>query len=113
MSAAKAVANLGNQDPIKLAIGAVIVLAVVYYLTRKTVNDVADGVAGLVSGNNAITKNQTNADGEKVTAYEDFGGILGTVGAVFNSASGGHLASAGEAIGSWWGELMNEPISGD
>jgi hypothetical protein len=95
-----ALTMLGNQDPIKLAIGAVLVIGAVYYLTRKTVSDVAEGAASVVSGNNAITQNQTNASGEATNAYEGKG-IVGTVGAAFNSASGGTLASVGETVGGW------------
>lgn len=99
-------AMLGNQDPIKLALGAVIVIGVLYYLTRKTVSDVADGAASVVSGNNAVTQNQTNFAGESTDAYEGKG-IVGTVGAVFNSASGGALASAGETVGGWLYDLTH------
>ena len=53
---------------------------------------------GLVSGDNAITNNQTNASGEKTTAYVG-AGVLGTLGAAANTASGGVLASVGEWLG--------------
>lgn len=72
------------------------VVGLVYYAGRKVVTE----AAGLVTGNNAITQNQTNAGGETVTAYQN-AGILGTLGAVANSASGGILASAGESLGGW------------
>lgn len=61
---------------------------------------VADTVAGAVSGNNAITQNQTNATGDPTTAYEG-AGIAGTVGAAANSASGGWFATVGENVGGW------------
>ena len=93
MSAAL-VNNLGKQDPIKLALGAVIVIAAVYYLTRKTVTDVAQGAGGLVSGNNAITKSA------RTDAYQN-AGIVGTLGAAADNASGGLLSKTGEALGSW------------
>ena len=54
--------------------------------------------AGLLSGNNALTKNATNAAGERVTAYQGAGPV-GTIGAAANAASGGVLASIGQWIG--------------
>jgi hypothetical protein len=87
-----------SKNAIQIAVGAVIVIAAVYYLGRKTIKDVASGAAGVVTGDNAITQNQTNASGEKVTAYEG-AGVLGTLGAVFNSASGGSFASLGQWLG--------------
>jgi hypothetical protein len=67
------------------------------YLLKKAAS-VPDAVGGIFTGNNAITKNATNAAGEKVTAYEG-AGILGTLGAATNAVSGGTLASLGQAIG--------------
>lgn len=61
---------------------------------------VVDVASGIVTGNNAVTQNQTNAAGEQTTAYQG-GGILGTMGAAANSASGGWLATAGENLGGW------------
>lgn len=95
-----AAAYLSKQSPLHLAIGAAVVLGVVYFLGRKVITEVVDAGAGLVSGNNAITKNQTNASGVKTDAYEGRG-IVGTAGAAVNSASGGTLASVGESIGGW------------
>lgn len=86
------------DNPLQLALGAALIIGVVYYLGRKTVKDVAAAAGGIVSGNNAITQNQTNAAGEKVTAYEGRG-VVGTLGAAVNSVSGGTLASLGEKIG--------------
>lgn len=85
---------LAKQSPVTLAIAGGVVLVLGYLVVKE----VAKAGAGLVSGNNAITRNQTNAAGEKVTAYEG-AGVLGTVGAATNSASGGVLASVGEWIG--------------
>ena len=87
------------SNPLPLAGAAVLIIGVVYFLARKTVKDVAEAAGGIISGNNAITQNQTNAAGEKVTAYEG-AGVVGTLGAVANSVSGGTLASLGEKIGS-------------
>ena len=54
--------------------------------------------AGLLSGDNALTRSATNADGERVTAYEG-AGPLGTLGAAANAASGGYLSSFGQWLG--------------
>lgn len=54
--------------------------------------------AGILSGKNALTKGATNAAGQRVTAYEG-AGVLGTMGAAANAASGGYLATFGEWIG--------------
>lgn len=105
MSAQTAIANL-TKDPVKLAIGAALLIGVVYLLARKTVKDVAQGAASVVSGNNAITQNQTNASGEKTDAYEGKG-VLGTVGATVNSALGGVPASVGETVGGWFYDLTH------
>lgn len=86
------------DNPLQLALGVVLIIGVVYFLARKTVKDVAEVAGGIISGNNAITRNQTNASGEKVTAYEG-AGVLGTLGATVNTASGGTLASLGQKIG--------------
>jgi hypothetical protein len=56
--------------------------------------------AGLVTGNNAITQAATNAAGQPVTAYQG-AGVVGTVGAATNAASGGWLATAGQRLGGW------------
>jgi hypothetical protein len=76
------------------AVLGIVGVLVVYYIARK----VLPQVGGLVSGNNAITQNQTDASGQPVTAYQG-AGVAGTLGAAFNSASGGVLASIGEWIG--------------
>ena len=96
----RAFSYLNNQDPMKVALAAVIVIGVVYYLARKTVGDVAQGVGSVVSGNNAITENQSNWNGESVSAYQGKG-VIGTIGAAANTASGGLLSSWGEGIGGW------------
>lgn len=95
-----AVAYLNKQSPVTLAVSAVIVIGVVYYLTGRTIGKVADIAGGAISGDNAITRNQQNFSGESTDAYVDKG-ILGTIGAATNAASGGILASAGETIGGW------------
>lgn len=71
-----------------------VVVGVAYYVLPKLLNF----GGGLVSGNNAVTQNQTDASGQAVTAYQG-AGVAGTLGAAANSASGGWLASIGEWIG--------------
>jgi hypothetical protein len=53
---------------------------------------------GLVTGNNALTRDATDAYGNPVSAYQGVP-VLGTLGAAANEASGGYLAS----FGSWLG----------
>lgn len=76
------------------AVIAIVGVVVAYYVLKK----ILPVAGGLVSGNNAITANQTDASGNVVDAYQG-GGVLGTLGASANSASGGILASIGEWIG--------------
>ena len=101
------------DNALPLAIGAAIVLGVAYFLLRKTVEDVAKGAAGLVTGNNAITENATNAAGEEVTAYEGVGFGLGTLGAATNAVSGGLFASLGQWIGDKAFNVFNPPKNRD
>ena len=95
------VAALAGANPMLLGAGLAVLLIVGYSLARGALGT----LGGLVTGDNAITQNQTNADGEKTTAYEG-AGVAGTVGAVVNSATGGAAASLGESIGGafydWW-----------
>lgn len=85
------------DNALPLALGAAVVIAVAYFILRKAVGDVAKGAAGLLTGDNAITQNATNADGEKVDAYESRG-VLGTLGASANAVSGGLFASWGQYL---------------
>lgn len=78
------------ENPLHLALGVVLIIGVVYFLARRTVKDVAEVAGGIISGNNALTQN---------TAYEG-AGVIGTLGAAANTASGGALASLGQKIGS-------------
>lgn len=73
------------------AVIAIVGIVVVYYVLKK----VLPAAGGLVSGNNAITQNQTDAQGNPVDAYQG-GGVVGTLGAAANSASGGTFASLGQ-----------------
>jgi hypothetical protein len=67
---------------------------VLLYIAQKGVKE----AAGLVTGDNAITRAQTNAAGEPTTAYVG-AGVAGTAGAVVNSATGGQAATFGEWLG--------------
>jgi hypothetical protein len=107
----------GQTDPIRwlmiskagnIVIG-VVGLVVVYYVLKK----ILPVAGGLVTGNNVITQNQTDAQGNTVDAYQG-AGVLGTLGAGANSASGGWLASLGESIGGWLAPSYdpNAPLSG-
>jgi hypothetical protein len=91
-----------------IAIGGAAIGAVVFivWYGKKQVAQAADLVGSVASGNNAVTRNQVDASGEKVTAYEG-AGILGTLGAAFNSVSGGTLAS----LGSWLGGKTYDIVS--
>lgn len=80
------------------------VAAFVLWKFTKIGATVAEALPGVVSGDNALTRSQSNAAGERVTAYEG-AGVVGTVGAAANTASGGVLASAGQAIGGWWASV--------
>lgn len=60
----------------------------------------ASGLAkGLLTGDNALTKNATDSNGKPVTAYQGAGPV-GTLGAAANVASGGYLATFGSWLGS-------------
>lgn len=72
-------------------VGGVLVggLTLLWLAGKKAVVAAADTGAGIVTGNNAITKG---------TPYEG-AGVLGTLGSAVNQASGGTLQSIGEKIG--------------
>jgi hypothetical protein len=94
------------------AVIGIVGVVVLYYVLKK----VLPLAGGLVSGNNAITQNQTDASGAPVTAYQG-AGVLGTLGAATNSASGGSFASIGEWIGGTLADLTgsydpNSPLTG-
>lgn len=86
-------AGRSTNELILIGLGA---LAVVYFGGKFALKT----AGGLVSGNNVITQNQTNAAGQAVTAYQG-AGVFGTLGAAANSASGGYLSSFGETLGGW------------
>lgn len=97
-------ANKAIANALPLALGAGVILFAVYFVLRKAVGDTVGAVAstagGVVSGNNALTKD---------TAYEGRG-ILGTLGAAVNAATGGAGEWAGERIASWFD---HETVPGD
>lgn len=81
--------NAVMNDPVKFAIAAGIVVGVVYFASRAVLKSAAAAAGGVVSGNNAITRD---------TVYEGKG-IVATPAAVANAATGGLL----ESFGSWLG----------
>lgn len=89
---ANKLASQALDNALPLAIGAAVIVGVVYYLGRKTISDSADAVGGIVSGNNAVTRG---------TVYEGTG-TLGTIGAATDAVSGGVLSAVGEKISSWF-----------
>lgn len=78
-------------QPIQFAIGVGIVVGVAYFLVKHVGTAAARAAAGIVTGNNALTEG---------TPYADKG-VVGTLAAAANSASGGSLRSIGEALGGW------------
>lgn len=69
---------------------------------RKAVVAASDATVGAITGNNAITEG---------TPYQG-AGILGTLGAVTNEASGGTLQKVGEYLGGkmfdWFGPKVGD-----
>lgn len=61
---------------------------------------------GILSGDNALTRNARDSDGNKVDGYVGVP-VLGTLGAVTNEASGGYLATLGGWIGRNAYDLFN------
>ena len=93
--------------PEEMLIGVgVIVLGVLTWKAAGAANDaakkaakaIADTAAGIVSGDNALTQGATDSNGNPVDAYQG-AGVVGTIGAATNIASGGWFATAGEWIG--------------
>lgn len=85
-------------EPLSVAVLALAAGAGLWFMSRN--------VGGLVTGNNSITQTATNAAGQPVTAYQG-AGVVGTIGAATNAASGGMLASIGERIGGWVFDAFN------
>jgi hypothetical protein len=88
-------------DPVKFALAGAIVVGVVYLIVRQSIKDTADvalsTALGVVSGNNVLTRG---------TPYEG-AGVLGTLGAAANTASGGVLQSWGESLGGWFYDVTH------
>jgi len=91
--------------------GLAVVALVALYFARKT-------VTGIVTGDNALTRNATNAAGEPVTAYQGVP-VVGTLGAGTNYLLGGYPASIGQSLGGWWFDVfgptyhVNAPVADD
>jgi hypothetical protein len=83
--------SLLNTKAAMVAAAVAVGAAALYLIGRKTAAAAADTAAGIVTGENALTEG---------TPYEG-AGILGTVGAGFNAASGGYLQAIGEQLGGW------------
>ena len=98
------------KDSTQLAIivgGAAVVAFVIY----RAVPKVAQAVGGIVSGDNTLTRGARNAAGQPVSAYQG-AGIVGTVGAATNAASGGYLATFGEWLGGKTYDMFNsDPLA--
>ncbi len=92
-------------------LGGGLILYLGYKAITKTAGAAAAAAGGIVSGNNAITANQTTWSGQSTNAYQGKG-VLGTLGAATNSASGGALASIGDWIGGKLYGLFNPPPAG-
>jgi hypothetical protein len=84
----KKIAAAASNNPVQFVLAAGLALGVVYLLTRTAIKEVANVAGGIVSGNNAVTQG---------TSYENTG-VLGTVGAVANQASGGFFEGIGTKI---------------
>ena len=85
--------------------------AVVAYVIYRAVPKVAEVAGGIVSGNNTLTRGARDADGRPTTAYQG-AGVVGTVGAAANAASGGYLATLGSWLGGKTYDLFNtDPLA--
>jgi hypothetical protein len=80
--------NTAKSYAVLIGVGAVALVGLAW-LARKQIAAAASAAGGLVTGNNALTEG---------TAYEG-AGVVGTLGAAANSASGGALGD----FGSWLG----------
>lgn len=82
-------ATLTDKQFKYLGAAAVVGVFVLYVVGRKAVEAAVDTGAGIVTGDNAITKG---------TAYEG-AGVAGTIGAATDKASGGILSDLGSKLG--------------
>lgn len=91
--------TIGQAEGTTLLVAGAIALVAVVYVIRK-----APAVAkGALTGDNALTRSATNADGSAQTAYVG-AGPAGTLGAATNAAFGGWLSSFGDWIGTKLGD---------
>lgn len=79
-----------------LVAGGIALLAVVYIVRKGAA--VAAIAKGALTGDNALTRGATNADGTPQTAYIG-AGPAGTLGAATNAVSGGYLSTFGDWLG--------------
>jgi hypothetical protein len=88
-------------DPVKFAIAGAVVVGVLYLIARQAIKDTAivaaETAAGVVTGNNVLTRGTPYAGA----------GVLGTMGAAANAASGGVLQSWGESLGGWFYDVTH------
>jgi hypothetical protein len=91
------IAKSAASQPIQFAIGVAIVGVVGYFLVKRAAGVAAATAVGVVAGDNALTQG---------TPYQG-AGVLGTLGAAANAASGGHLRSIGESLGGWVYDLTH------
>ena len=87
-------------------------VAVLYFAGKK----LAELGGGVLSGDNSLTRSQTDADGNSTDAYVGRG-VVGTAGAVVNTATGGFAATIGQKLGGWAFDIfgpkvdINAPVS--
>lgn len=90
-----------------MKLGATGVLAVAGVIVGGFVLWKVAGVGkGLLTGDNALTRNATDSDGNQVSAYQGAGPV-GTLGAAANAASGGYLATFGSWLGRTTYDLLH------
>jgi hypothetical protein len=92
--------TLGQAEGTTLLVGGALALLAVLYIVKKG----PSFVKGAVTGDNALTRSATNADGSAQTAYVG-AGPAGTLGAAANSATGGWLSTAGDWFATKLGDL--------
>lgn len=90
-------------DALKIGAGVGLAVGIVYLLTKGpgvVAATVGDSIAGVVTGKNSVTAGNPAYDGK---------GILGTLGAAANAASGGAFQRWGE----WSGGKLFDWFGGD
>jgi hypothetical protein len=110
MSAKSIAAGIAKAEAGPLIMVAGVAIVVLYVLPKV--------IRGIFTNKNPLTNNQTDADGNPVTAYsETTTPVIGTLGAAANTVSGGTLASIGEWLGGKLADITmpydpNSPSSG-